>query len=320
MFSDVEEITEGGVAELVDHMKRSSGVKVTASPYRQYPGNQQYIVPRPDRWLRNGIAKATSAFANSKLSPSLPQHIAPCAPAVGAMSSQNLPQQHVLYLMACMHRDSVRKYVRQDRIENVTTDRELLCFMRQRHVHRHRSILRLLSLKRVKGIYFVKFWLPVSDRIDVRYHNHCTDSCDCIPPPAKVEPSATAEYRCSPIPPKTRPPISPEYLSMLFYSPSEAADNDTWVLNQLPKRTCGQLQGAPGQPAEGWGIYYHESWDRELITLAVFIILVLATLLFGVLWSKYQFDVQGAFGVSAWAATLGGILITLLVPQFEKIG
>jgi hypothetical protein len=317
----VEELGEGGVAELANRMERSSGVKVTASPYRQYAGSQQYIMPRPARWLRNGIAKATSAFANFlKPPPGLPQHSSPNTPNVGATPPQNTSQQNVLHLMACMHRDSVRKYVQQDRIENITADRELLCFMRKSHVRRHRSILRLFSLKQIKGIYFVKFWLPVGGSADVRYHNQCSDSCDCIPPLAKVEPPATAEYRCSPIPPKTRPPIPPEYLSMLFYSPSEAADNDTWVLNQLPKRTCGQLQGVLGQPAEGWGIYYHEGWDRELITLTIFIILVLATLLFGLLWSKYQFDVQGAFGVSAWVATLGGILITLLVPQLEKIG
>jgi hypothetical protein len=309
------------VAELANRMERSSGLKVTASPYRQYTGSQQYIMARPARWLKNGVAKVASVFTNSsKTPPGLPQHSASCVPAVGTTSAQNTPHQHVLHLMACMHRDSIRKYVQQDRIEHITTDRELLYFMRKSRVRRHRSILRLFSLKRVEGIYFVKFWLPIGGSADVRYHNQCSDSCDCIPPLAKVEPPATAEYRCSPIPPKTRPPIPPEYLSMLFYSPFEAAENDTWVLKQLPKRTCGQLQGVPGQPAEGWGIYYHEGWDRQLITLTIFIILVLATLLFGVLWLKYQLDVQGAFGVSAWAATLGGILITLLVPQFEMIG
>jgi hypothetical protein len=221
--------------------------------------------------------------------------------------------------MACMHRDPRRKFVQQDRIEDLTTDHELLCFMRQKHVRQHRTFFRLLSLKRVKGIYFVKFWLPIGGSVDVRPHGHCSEPCDCIPPLIKVEPSATAEYKCSPIPPKARPPVPPEYLAMLFYRPSEAGQDDIWLLNQMPKRTCGRLQGALGQPAEGWGIYYHESWDRDLITLAVFIILMLATLLFGVLWSKYQFDVQGAFGISAWMATLGGILIALLVPRLEKM-
>jgi hypothetical protein len=295
-------------------------VQVTASPYRTHASNQQYTMPRPDRWLRNGIAKALTAFTKSSKPSPLPQHGAPCTPAVGASFNQNSFQQDILHLMACMHRDSVRKYVQQDRLHNITTDRELLHFMRQKHVDKRKSILRVLSLKRVTGIYFVKFWLPVGGSADVRHHNHCSNSCDCIPPPAKVWPSANAEYKCSPIPPKTRPPITPEHLAMLLDYPSEAAANEVWVLNQLPKRTCGQLQGAPGQPAEGWGIYYRESWDRNLITLAVFIVLVLATLLFGVLWSKYQFDVKGAFGVSAWMATLGGILIALLVPQLEKIG
>jgi hypothetical protein len=248
----------------------------------------------------------------------LPQHSAPCTPAVDTTSTQTSTQQQVLHLMACMHRDPVRRFVQQDRIETLTTDRDILHFMRQNHV-RHRTISRMLSLKRVKGIYFVKFWLPIGGSVDVRHHSQCSETCDCIPPPIKVEPSATAEYKCSPIPPKVRPPIPPEYLAMLFYCPSEAGQDDNWVLNQLPKRICGQLQGAPGEPAEGWGIYYHESWDRELITLAIFILLLLATLLFGVLWSKYQFDVQGAFGVSAWMATLGGILIALLIPQLEKM-
>jgi hypothetical protein len=301
-------------------MERSGGVKVTASPYQTPAGNQQYTMPRPDRWLRNGIAKASSAFTKSSKPLPLPQHSASCTRAVCTTCNQPLLHRQVLHLMACMHRDSVRKYVKQDRIENVTTDRELLCFMRQKHICQPRSILRLLSLKRVKGIYFVKFWLPVGGSADVRYHHQCSDFCECMPPSVEVEPSPTAEYKCSPIPPKTRPPIPPEYLSMLFHYPSEVAEDDVWVLNQIPKRTCGQLQGVPGQPAEGWGIYYHESWDRELITLAIFIVLVLATLLFGVLWSKYQFDVQGAFGVSAWMATLGGIFIALLVPQLEAIG
>jgi hypothetical protein len=318
MFSDVEELDEGGVTELVAQMERSSGIKVLASPHRQYAGNQQYSIPRPDRWLRNGIIKLASVFTkSSKPSPCLPQHSATCT--LGSTATQHPVQQQILHLMACMHRDPLRKFVQQDRIEDLTTDRELLCFMRQKHVRQRRAFFRLLSLKCIKGIYFVKFWLPIGGSVDVRPHGHCSEPCDCIPPLTKVETSASAEYNCSPIPPKARPPIPPEYLAMLFYRPSEAGQDDVWVLNQLPKRTCGQLQGAPGEPAEGWGIYYHESWDRDRITLAVFIILVLATLLFGVLWSKYQFDVQGAFGVSAWMATLGGILIALLVPQLERM-
>jgi hypothetical protein len=317
----VEELGKGGVAELADRMERSTGVKVTASPHRQYAGNRQYIMPRPDRWLRNGVAKVTSVFTNSsKPSPGLPQHSASCAPAVGTTSAQNTPQQHALHLIACMHRDAERKFDQQDRIEDLATDRELLYFMRRRHVRQRRAFLRVLSLKCVKGIYFVKVWLPVGGSVIVRHHGQCPDPCECLPPLAKVEPSATAEYRFSPTSPEARPPIPPEYLADQFYRPPNADHQDFWIFNQFPKRTCGQLRGVPGQPAEGWGIYYDEMWDKDLITLVVFIILALATLLFGVLWAKYKFDVQGAFGISAWMAALGGILLTSLVPQLERIG
>lgn len=318
LFDDVEELADGGITKLVVHIKRSSGIDVSASPYSQYAGNQQYRVPRPGRWLRSGFTRLTSAFGSasgtaSSSTPSLPQHNARSAPAEATVTTQKSGSRQNLHLMACMHRDQKRKIVKQDPIEDVTTDRELLYFMRQQHVSHRGRVLGRLSLKSVKGIYLVKFWLPMGGSVDVRHHSECSTPCDCIPPPAKVEPSATAEYRCSPVPPKVWPPIPPRYLTMLFYNPTEVHEDDTWVLDQLPKRICGRLQGAPGQPAEGWGIYYQEGWDKKLIVLIVFLIFVLASLLFGVLWSVYQFDVQGAFGVSAWVATLGGILIALLI-------
>jgi hypothetical protein len=301
-------------------MERASGVKVSASAYQQHDTNQQYVTLHPVRWLWNGICKFVSMFGRSPQSPScLPHHHTPCSTSQGLTSAQNPTQLEVLYLMACMNRSRNRKSLRQDRIEDVVNDKGMLCFMRQQY-DRHRSrVLDRLGLKRVSGIFFVKFDLPLGGSVNVRHHDRCSTSCDCMPPIAKVEPPSTAEYKCSPIPPKTLPPIPPEYLAMLFHCPSETHKDDTWVLNQLPKRTCGLLQGTSGQPAQGWGIYYEEGWDRDLIILTVFVVFLSASLLFGVLWSKYHSDLQAAFGVSAWMATMGGILITLLVPQLEKV-
>jgi hypothetical protein len=255
----------------------------------------------------------------ARASPSLPHHNTSSSIALGSATAQSSSDRQTLHLMACIHRDPLRKSLQQDRIDGITTDPQILSFMRQQYIRHRGRTLNILSLKRVKEVCFVKFWLPMGGCVDVRQHDRYCVTCCCMPPQDKVEPSSTAEYKCCPIPPKTLPPIPPEYLAMLLYHPSEAHEDDTWILNQLPKRICGLLQGAPGEPAQGWGVYYREGWDRELITLAIFLILVLATLLFGVLWSKYKFDVQGAFGVSAWVATLGGILITLLVPRLEKM-
>lgn len=226
-----------------------------------------------------------------------------------------------------MHRNQLRKVLHQDRIEDVTTDRTLLCFLRIQYLRHRGRFLHMLSLKSVKGIFFVKFRLPIGGSVDVRHHNPCcvaasvgSVTCECIPPLPKVEPSPGAEYRCIPGPPATYPPIPPEYLSSLFTCPTDVHEEDTWILDQLPKRTCGQLQGQIGKPAEGWGIYYQEGWDRDIITLAILMIFVVASLLFGILWSRFQYDIQGAFGVSAYIVASCAVIIPVIATRAEKLG
>jgi hypothetical protein len=127
-----------------------------------------------------------------------------------------------------------------------------------------------------------------------------------------VEPAPQAQYRCVPGPPETYPPILPDFLLHLFTSPSCINADETWVLDQLPKRTCGQLHGAPRQPAEGWGILYDEGWDIRKIAWIYLVFGVFGSFLFGVLWSLVRRDVQGAFGISAWWITAGGSVIAIL--------
>jgi hypothetical protein len=156
--------------------------------------------------------------------------------------------------------------------------------------------------------------------VEIRHHDLCCkfSPCECLPPESKVEPAPQAEYRCRPIPPKTSPPVLPEYLTHLFNSPCVINENDTWILDQLPKRTCGELHGRVGDPAEGWGIYYQEGWDRDKVTSILFILFLLGSLLFGILRSKFEMDVQGAFGVSAYMISACAILISLIATKLDK--
>lgn len=310
-------------------MQRTSGAKVHSAPFSHNSSNQRYVKPRPGQWVQNAVTKVVSAFGKSPgTSSCLPQHNSSCAATACATTTGGNPaQQDILHLLACMHRSGVRKVLQQDRIEGVTTDRTLLCFLRKQFLRHRGRILHKLSLKSVKGIFFVKFRLPIGGSVDVRHHNPCCvanptaqSPCECIPPLPKVEPSPGAEYRCIPGPPATYPPIPPEYLSSLFTCPSDCHKDDTWILDQLPKRTCGELQGKVGQPAEGWGIYYQEGLDRDMITLLVFLIFMFASLLFGVLWSKYQFDMQAAFGVSAYMVAASTIITTMIATRAEKMG
>ncbi|CAN9271548.1 unnamed protein product [Alternaria sp. RS040] len=324
IYSDVIEVSEGGITELVDRMQRSSGVKVHAAPYNRQSSNQQYIVPRPDRWLRNALTKVGMTFGGPSKSPPscLPQHNSPYATTSCSTSTSSSPTKKILHLSMCMHRTRQRKIVKQDRIDDITTDRTLLCFLQRQYATHRGRFLNIARLKTVQRIVFVKFRLPMGGSVDVQHHLYCIADpanwryCECTPPPNKVG----VEYEYSPSPPKTHPPIPPEYLASLFTCATDVHEEDDWILNQLPKRTCGVLQGQKGQPAEGWGIYFLEGWDREIISLLILFIFFLASLLFGVLWWKFQFDLQGGFGVSAYMMAVCTIVISVVVTRLENKG
>jgi hypothetical protein len=50
-------------------------------------------------------------------------------------------------------------------------------------------------------------------------------------------------------------------------------------------------------------VYFKEGWDRNLISVIVFSISALASVLFGVIWAVYKVDIQGAFGSLHTATT-----------------
>ena len=104
----------------------------------------------------------------------------------------------------------------------------------------------------------------------------------------------------------------------MLASPNEVDETDDWILQQLPKRICGKLQGQAGQPAEGWGVYYQEGWDRDLISVMIFSVFLVASVLFGALWSVFKFDIQGAFGIAAYMVAVCAALISLIAMGVDK--
>ncbi|KAF2643421.1 hypothetical protein P280DRAFT_394746 [Massarina eburnea CBS 473.64] len=317
---DFAEYKDGGIADLVSRIEQSTGTKVTITSHNSTISNQKSTGQHPGLWIRNALTRLTTTFRKPTKQCTLPQHnptTTTCCPAPPTGSRSKM-----IHLLSCMHAGRFRKSLAQDRIESINTDRNLFCFLRQQfRLHRGRFST-LLSLKTVQGIYFIKFRLPMGGSVEVRHHNPCCVSpqpCECIPPAHRVEPSPRAEYRCIPGPPSVWPPIDPHYLAHLFTTPTCINENDTWILDQLPKRICGELQGKAGQPAEGWGIYYQEGWDRDVITLGVFGIFLVASLIFGVLWSCLKMDVQGAFGVSAYMVAACGVFVSLVTVKVDKV-
>jgi hypothetical protein len=105
----------------------------------------------------------------------------------------------------------------------------------------------------------------------------------------------------------------------MLTSPECIHAEETLVLDQLPKRTCGKLEGKVRQPAEGWGLHFQEGQDFGILVGVVFIGLM-ASLLFAVLWSYFEHDVQGAFGVASYVVTTVAVFVALVVNRAGRLG
>jgi hypothetical protein len=131
----------------------------------------------------------------------------------------------------------------------------------------------------------------------------------------------TGEYDCNPSgPPDTWPPVCPEFMMHMYHSPQCIAEDDTSILEQLPKKMDCKLDESTGVPSEGWGLYFQEDIDISTIIAVVFIALFVASLLFLVLWTIFKDDIQGASGVSAYivaVASMAGIWIATKSKSFS---
>ncbi|KAF3045537.1 hypothetical protein E8E12_009384 [Didymella heteroderae] len=329
-FGDVKEYRPGEAQTLIEQMNRSTGAKVTVTSYSKTSGNQNWVLKTP-RMVRRLTGSLTSGRAGaSNPQGCLPQHneSSQPVPSTGTAATGTTTAQvtSTLHLLACAHRTQRRKWFLQNPIDTIFTDRALFCFMRQQ-LERNRSLIRsILTMTSVQGMFFVKFRLRMGNTVEVRDHNPCCTSanlntCECIPPVANVEPSPDAEYRCSPAGPlATWPPVLSQDLMHMLSSPQCINEQEIWVLEQLPKRTSGQLQERTGQPAEGWGVYYQEGIDFDIIITVVFVVFLFASLLFGVLWTRFEMDIEGAFGVSSYMITTIGILLAMIANRAKNVG
>ncbi|KAF2789283.1 hypothetical protein K505DRAFT_204389, partial [Melanomma pulvis-pyrius CBS 109.77] len=302
--ADAREYEAGGASELTASAEALIGSRVTATLHSTNSSNQKLILPQPRLWLQRVFARLATTFKRPPSPSTLPQHN-PNTTVTHAPQEPPLQPPKLLHLLACMRSAQLGKSLHQASIAAIDTDRNLFRLLRDQFRSHRGRFCTLLSLKKVHGISFVKFNLFAGGSVEVRHHSPCCESaCECIPPRARVEPSHRAEYRCSPAGPlRGGPPVLPDILAHFFARPACIPEHNVSILNRLPKRICGELQGSAAEPAEGWGIYYQEGWDGDIIAMVVFVMFLVVSLLFGVLWACLEMDVQGAFGVSAYIMT-----------------
>ena len=104
-------------------------------------------------------------------------------------------------------------------------------------------------------------------------------------------------------------------LRHMLKCPDKINEKSTWIYNLVPKRTTGELKADLDQPTDGWGFYFQEGWDFDLIITISFVVFMLGSLLFGICWSVLEHDIQGAFGVSAYMVTACGLFVAFLVSK-----
>ncbi|KAA8626372.1 hypothetical protein PtrSN002B_002616 [Pyrenophora tritici-repentis] len=327
-FDDVYEQAEGGVATLVEKMHCSSAnLSITVVPYSSRSPNQQYSLRSPT-WLRMFQSKLLAVFPGYGVrSNALPYHNAgnPGPIASGTDPGNQQQQQNTLHLMSCVHRSRDHTILLQDDISPINNDSALFSFLKARIPRRRNRLLQILSCRTIEGIYFSKFRLRLGDSVEVRHHNPCCQSsnpsiCECIPPDYKLVPSGAAEYSCRKTsPPGTWPLVGPSHLAHMLKCPLQINEKQIWIFNLVPKRNWGELSGRPDEPAEGWGFYFEEGWDFDVVVNIAFVVFMLASLLFGVLWTVLKSDIQGAFGVSSYIVTLSGLVIAFAVRQAGKM-
>jgi hypothetical protein len=94
-----------------------------------------------------------------------------------------------------------------------------------------------------------------------------------------------------------------------FLDPHLIAAGQRTTLHQLPKRRLpGELKATPDQLATGWGLHIEEDWHWPTIYCS-FVVIILFSLVFGIVWSVKRNDIQGAFAASGFALTLGAMFL-----------
>ncbi|KAI0388499.1 hypothetical protein F5Y17DRAFT_202125 [Xylariaceae sp. FL0594] len=216
----------------------------------------------------------------------------------------------ILHLLCCINSGETGTKLHQERIPSVSTDGELIMFLNQVYRTR-RSIVSWLSLRHVSKLLLSRFELDFS--CFVRVHPHITTcqptDCVCLPPLDHVNGD---EYRCRPAPakrPKHVPVFGDNYLIHYFKHPQCLSEVQTTIFDQLPKRACGHLAASHDESVLGWGVYFEEGWHWRSIYFIVVVLIVTASLVFGVSWSILRADIQGAFAIAGYLMTLGSLLL-----------
>ncbi|KAI0122409.1 hypothetical protein F4814DRAFT_408647 [Daldinia grandis] len=302
LFDDFVEIEPGSLQVLQDSLQGAlqKGTSGKVNPNTYILQDMRECVKRVFGSLRRALSTTHSSINNR----TLPLHQT-TSPNTPSSPLQSLDLLHVLF---CIHTGETGLRLHQERLPGITSDRELLLFLRKEY-STYRKVTSWLTLRSVTRVSLARFMVDSSEFAEVHQHAHvCTLDCVCVPPVDRIG----TEYNCRPAPevkPKYVPPIGPRYLSHHFGHPDCIRPTQKFIYNQLPKRTCGQLQAPEDRVEFGWGVHFEEGWHWRSIYFVIVVLIASGSGVFGVTWSITKGDIQGGFAISSLWVTLGTLFL-----------
>jgi hypothetical protein len=220
--------------------------------------------------------------------PTLPQHGA----KNGIVKSTKIvvppKPDHLEFLLLCVpFQRHANKLLNIDTTMPPASDKAFYSLLRQTYATNRGRFRNFFSIRALSEIRFVQFEVFRNDLADVR-------KFDCIPPEAQKD-----NYLYRPMPAEFEPPIGKNQMRHLYDHPDHADDLPV-CYSRVPRKLRERLFAAPGiGRSDGWGICFIEgvSWPR---VCALGLAGVLASTIFGVVWTLVQEDIQGGFGVASY--------------------
>jgi hypothetical protein len=134
--------------------------------------------------------------------------------------------------------------------------------------------------------------LYIGDAVDIT-RNH-------IPPEEKLHPPAEYTYLPGESAPSTIPPVGSSILMHFYHNPACADTESAHILRLFPQKLNKPLKRGYEGASTGWGLHFQEGWHWNEFCVVGLILLVVASIVFGIAWSILDHDVQGAFGISGY--------------------
>ena len=225
------------------------------------------------------------------------QHQTPTA-NVRHLATPHSSLAEALFLLICHNVSIYDKKLLQLSICDIKSDETFFRALKKHYQAKSTKWLSFISLRTLMGIKFVKFELyRKSQSVDIRLKNN-------IPPPENQD------YRYAPVPVDLIPPVGENRLMHLLDNP-DCAEDVLACLDRFPKKLREKLACGDKAIASGWGLDLEEGVCKKK-TAIVYMVCVLVSSTWGILWTVLGHDIQGAFSISAYMIGITVPLVTLM--------